>query len=111
MHGTLTNCIITQKCVSIILIGYITSSPGSDVDDCLTEFDERPTGGNGPVRLWRNGVTSPDFTSGIVQLYFDDQWGNICDDFSFRSEEANVVCRQLGYTGASSYDRASDGSM
>ena len=42
---------------------------------------------------------------GIVQLYYG-RWGNICDDYYYNLAEANVICRQLGYTGASSYSRA-----
>ena len=38
-------------------------------------------------------------------MYYNG-WGNICDDYYYSSAEANVICHQLGYTGASSYSRA-----
>ena len=57
---------------------------------------------NGAIRLVRNGTTSPDYTSGIVQVWLNGQWGNICDD-SFGYDEAHVICHQLGWSGASSY--------
>ena len=38
-------------------------------------------------------------------MYYNG-WGNICDDYHYSSAEANVICHQLGYTGASSYSRA-----
>ena len=38
-------------------------------------------------------------------MYYNG-WGNICDDDYYNSTEANVICHQLGYTGASSYSRA-----
>ena len=38
-------------------------------------------------------------------MYYNG-WGNICDDYYYNSTEANVICHQLGYTGASSYSRA-----
>ena len=38
-------------------------------------------------------------------MYYNG-WGNICDDNYYNSAEANVICHQLGYTGASSYYRA-----
>ena len=38
-------------------------------------------------------------------MYYNG-WGNICDDDYYSSAEANVICHQLGYTGASSYSRA-----
>ena len=63
---------------------------------------------NGPIRLWRNGNSSTEFTSGRVQLVYDSVWGNICWDANFELTEADVICHQLGYTGALDYDRASD---
>ena len=59
----------------------------------------------GAVRFYRNGVpdTSQSWSSGIVQIYYSGSWGNICDDSSFGSDEADVICHQLGYSGASSY--------
>ena len=61
---------------------------------------------NGVVRLYRNGVTSSSYYYGIVQIWYNGQWGNICDDDDYNQYEADVICHQLGYIGASSYSRA-----
>ena len=60
--------------------------------------------GRGALRLIRDKQysTTQAWNSGIVQIYYGG-WGNICDDSSFGSDEADVVCHQLAYTGASSY--------
>ena len=49
--------------------------------------------------------TSTQFTSGAIQVCYNLLWGNICDQpwFGFGKSEADVVCHQLGYTGASKY--------
>ena len=60
----------------------------------------------GFVRLYRNGVTSSSYYYGIVQIWYNGQWGNICDDNHYDQYEADVICHQLGYTGAYSYSRA-----
>ena len=57
--------------------------------------------GNGVVRLFRNGVTSSSYYYGIVQILINGQWGNICEDHYYNKNEADVICHQLGYTGAS----------
>ncbi|XP_019859785.1 PREDICTED: neurotrypsin-like [Amphimedon queenslandica] len=60
----------------------------------------------GTIVLYRNEVSSSSYYYGIVQLYYNSRWGNICDDNYYSSSEADVICHQLGYTGASSYSRA-----
>ena len=61
---------------------------------------------NGAIILSRNGYDSSSYYYGIVRVYYNNGWGNICDDYHYSSTEANVICHQLGYTGASSYYRA-----
>ena len=60
---------------------------------------------NGALILSRYNITSTSYYYGTVRVYFNG-WGNICDDVYYNSAEANVICHQLGYTGASSYSRA-----
>ena len=81
--------------VILLYVGYILSGQSSP----------RPV--NGPIRLWRTGATSRSYSSGLVQIVYNGQWGNICGDGTFGLTEAEVICHQLGFTGAVSWGRAS----
>ena len=49
----------------------------------------------GAVRLLLDGVSEPDTDAGIVQVYINGDWGNICINM-FKENEATVICHQLG---------------
>ena len=64
---------------------------------------------NGAVILSRYNSASTSYYYGIVRIYYNNGWGNLCYDnyiFYYDYMDANVICHQLGYTGASSYSRA-----
>ena len=50
------------------------------------------------MRLFNNGNTSPNNRAGIVEVYYNNQWGTICRS-SYNDDTATVVCHQLGYSG------------
>ena len=41
-------------------------------------------------------------SEGYVEMYLNGEWGRVCSD-SITSNEANAICRQLGYGSALSY--------
>ena len=60
---------------------------------------------SGELRLVnRNGQTSSSFTitAGRLEVYYSGQWGTVCDD-NFDQTEADIACRQLGFSGALYY--------
>ncbi|XP_071503572.1 scavenger receptor cysteine-rich domain-containing protein DMBT1-like [Diadema antillarum] len=52
-------------------------------------------------------VGGEDDAKGRLEIYYDRQWGTVCDDF-WTIEEANVVCRMLGFEGALRYSCCSE---
>ena len=36
---------------------------------------------------------------GIVRVYYNNGWDNICYDSYYSFSEANIICHRLGYTG------------
>ena len=68
---------------------------------------------HGALRFYQNGLPTltQAWSSGIVQIYYSGSWGNICDDYDFESVEADVICHQFGYSGASSYTNTGHSSL
>jgi len=47
-------------------------------------------------------VDGNGINSGLVEIFYDGQWGSICDD-EFDKADADVICRQLGFSGADAF--------
>ncbi|KAK3236880.1 hypothetical protein CYMTET_53008 [Cymbomonas tetramitiformis] len=67
---------------------------GTDCYDCGSRYNYA---GVTSVRLVGGYTTN----SGRVEVLVNGRWGTICDD-DFDISDGHVVCRQLGYTGATS---------
>jgi Scavenger receptor cysteine-rich domain len=48
-----------------------------------------------PIRLMNGNSVSTYF--GRVEVFYNGQWGSVCDDY-FDSRDAAVVCSMLGYS-------------
>ena len=63
--------------------------------------------GTYPLRL----VNGSRPWEGIVEIFYNNTWGTICDDYYYSSSNGMVLCKQLGYLGYyGSYSYASSSS-
>lgn len=53
---------------------------------------------DGVLRLVNSNHTLS--SAGRLEIYLQGEWGTVCDD-NFGFDEADVACRQLGFTAAS----------
>ena len=66
---------------------------------CIFSTGDRLTT-NGDLRLNSEGSTRT--FSGRLEIYYNGQWGTVCDN-GFGQTEADVACRQLGLIEALYY--------
>ena len=59
-----------------------------------TSFKAIPVNPN-PVQL----IDGPSINEGRLQIYYNNEWGTVCDD-RWGLDEASVVCKSLGFPGA-----------
>ncbi|PIK42104.1 putative deleted in malignant brain tumors 1 protein-like [Apostichopus japonicus] len=79
--------------------GTSSCSHSEDIGlQCTHDIVAAPIPGYGDVQL----INSYTPEEGTVQIYYNNEWGTICDD-SFDLTDGHVICRQLGYSGALQY--------
>jgi len=92
------NCCLTPRSyyLQFLINVQITLSHTRVLDLVCNVLSTAPR--NGDLRLARGSITSSSYTSGRLEIYINGQWGTVCWRF-YSNANANVACRQLGFTG------------
>ena len=55
-----------------------------------------------PMRLRSFTGRTANLSAGRLEIFINGEWGTVCDDF-FSASDADVACKQLGFTSSTSY--------
>ncbi|CAI8002259.1 Deleted in malignant brain tumors 1 protein, partial [Geodia barretti] len=75
--------------------GHTHCDHSKDASAVCTAVPDNPY----PVQL----IDGSSANEGRLQIYYNNQWGTVCDD-RWTLSDANVVCKSLGFPGADSND-------
>ena len=98
-------CAYQAKLISCLIVLQIMLEPSQP--SCINYPSSCSLGqstGSGSLRLVaRNGQTSTSLTAGRLEIYYNGQWGTVCND-NFGISEARTACAQLGYSNYLNYE-------
>lgn len=97
-HLPVLTCILSLCQAQYEYLGYPYGYPESEQDHYTPP--KIPT--DVPRIQLRLAGEKRKHNEGRVEVFYDGQWGTVCDD-DFNHHAAQVVCRELGYTKAISW--------